>query len=271
MKNGTLTVIPPENPAQDPQFSTARRFAGEFIEHGRRSILAIMLLGGEVDRLRRLHGIKHGGARGASSSKLNLNWPEFLEAQIPMSYQSIHTGWQMWVAAKKFIPILNDPEVQQLPFDKLPVAKQQQVRGAIKKGADSKTMGALALEWGVRKPAGANLDKDRNPGGNSTKKKSTPEEEAQEHFRAALVTLMGLRLDSPDTWLKLLHYLPLERESTETVNDRISLTDALEELGIWQQAVEDVRKKIARALHGSRKADAAERMAEAREKVLSTS
>lgn len=261
------------DPTLSAEFDAARRYletAKGYVQQG----AGFMLLAGvELRRLKKLHGVQRGGDRRSNTSSLGLiGWDKLCEQELGISDTTANKYIAMAESAGQRVKILQELEEKLLttPLLSLPAAAQEKVTKAVSKLCDGRTGKEVMQALGIAThDAGANLEKSRNKGGNSTKRKITEEEEAQEHFRPALLTLMGLRLDSVDKWERLLHFLPLDREGEQSVNDTLSLVDAEEELRLWLEAVSAARKRLAKALHGSRKEGAKERLAEAREKALS--
>jgi hypothetical protein len=234
----------------------------------------MLLAGVELRRLKKLHGVKRGGDRKSDQTRRGsglIGWNEICERELGITDDTANKYILMAESAKERVKVLKDLEEKLLstPFMRLTEAERAKVTKSVSKLCDGQTGKEVMQALGIAKAdPGSNLGKDRNKGGNSTASKLTPEEEAQEHFRPAICTLMGLRLDDPRGWLKLLHYLPLEREGEETVHERISLRDASEELTVWKESLEKALKSIAKAMHGIRKPDAAARLQDARSLVM---
>lgn len=269
----TLTTKPAatavtELTAPDPRFDNLRKMLVEE-KRGLCQTVAMMLLTGiELKRLKKEHGIKRGGDRKSKDHRDPLiSFEDLVHQQTGLSIGSAKRRVQLVDGAKARSKTLHDLEDKLLstPFASLPADIQEQVNSAITKVCDGETLKSLTEDHKVLKQEkGANLAKDRNKGGNSTKaKKKSPEDEAQDHFHAFHLTALGLRSDDRSKFLRLLCYLPLDLKDGQTASDTVTLTDLRDELQAWTDELQKACKAKAESLRKAKGKTAADREHEA--------
>jgi len=271
-KAQALTVLPPEKGAGKKamitdeviaKFAQAKHFylkAGESA-----SIMSgwLVMCGIELVRLHKELDVKRGRPSKNTKPSLGIKWEDAVQAAMGFSDEKARYCMDLAKAAGKKVPI-----IQRALLNPYKIDTEKLIQATLRL-TNGETVKSLMQVLGIAKAdPGANLKKDRHEGGNDTRKKATPEEEAQEHFRAPILNLINLHHDAPELWLKLAHYLPLELEAGETVNDRICLSAAVEELTYWRDALEDIRKRKAKAMHASRRGNREDREKEAIEGML---
>jgi hypothetical protein len=197
-KTIALEIVPKDSKAalaaKLPEFNQARAYAGEIVNLGHRANLVSILLGDELNRLKKQLGRGHGGARKSSSQTANLlPWEDLVKAQTGLSYDTCQRCMKLAEAAKSKIKILGAEDVIKTPFSALPEARQKEVAKAIQRVVDGQTMTQLMFDFGVLKPraknhppaGGKSPKNDFKGGAHNRSDEVTPEmyqESAKEHL-----------------------------------------------------------------------------------------
>lgn len=197
-KSAELTVVPPESSAAlvdlSAMFAPARAHVAELRELGRRANHVSILLGAELNRLKKELGVQRGGDRAKPQNAALPPWKDIVEAQTGLSIDTCDRLMKLAEAGKKHIPVLTAADVVEKPFAALPEARQVEVKKAIAKVADAGTMHQLMLDFGVipppkkvnLPPPGGKSPKNDFKGGADTRAKATAEGGATakiEHLR----------------------------------------------------------------------------------------
>jgi hypothetical protein len=260
----------------DPRFDNLRKMVAAE-RNGLCQALAMMVLTGlELKRLKKLHGIKRGGDR---TPKVHggplLTFEDLVEQQtggkisVSSAKRRVLLAESVKTRSKALLEM--EDKLLALPFGDQPPDVQEKTFSLIERACDGETFKSLTAEQGlIKQDKGHFPDKHRNKGGNSTKKKETPEEEAQNHFHGLHVSLLGLRCDNPDAFKRRLYTLPLELGEDQTTADTVCLAELHEELQQWLTAVAEARNLKARALHKAKGKTAEARLQEATESMLAT-
>jgi len=264
-----LTVLPPAGKAVatlNPDFDYARQLKSQLRGVAIAASGLIVFWGLELKRLKKLHGIQRGGDRKSKPKSLDLietkplTWEQIVKAELDISDETAATYIKAAEGCKGKSKPLQKYEEQLLttPFSSLPEAAQAEIFKSVKGIADGHTIKELFELFGLSKKH-ATLGPNRHPGGNDTKSKTTPEQDAQSHFAPLLHSLTGLRIDSPAVFERRLYALPLHTDD-ETV---ACLASLITELKAWIAPAEQAQKAIAKALHGQKATDPAARLQQA--------
>lgn len=158
-----VEVLPPESSAQmvdvTAAFAPARAYVAEIVQLGRRANHLSVLLGHELNRVKKELGERRGGNRSKQSTQpANFApWEQMVVKETGLSYDTCNRCMKLAEAGKKFIPLLGAEDVISTPFLQLPEARQKEVTKAIQKVVDLQTMTQLMLDFGVAKPKKSNM------------------------------------------------------------------------------------------------------------------
>ncbi len=124
----------------------------------------MILAGGELERLHRLHGVRSGRPDN-SRNGAGIKWGDLVKRECGVSEDTANRYRAMFAGAKKRVPMLNVPELLGTPLGQLPEPKRQQLLAAVHKATDGKTGQQLMWDWNLAKrPQGSEVR-----GGNTTK------------------------------------------------------------------------------------------------------
>ena len=149
----------PDKPAMLKEFDPIRRRVETIRSLGRRVGHESILLGHDLNQLKKQLGTKHGGDHTSKKASLQtanlLPWTELVEQQTGMSYSVCHRCMQLAEAAKKHIPVLTSEDVLKKPLSELPAPRQAEVCKALEKAADGRSMTELMYQFGAWKDKAA--------------------------------------------------------------------------------------------------------------------
>ncbi|WP_075090628.1 hypothetical protein [Verrucomicrobium spinosum] len=268
------TLATTQSPTQDltegqsEHFTYARKLQTNVRLHLIAASGFMVLMGLELKRLKKALGETRGRK---TQDGLGISWEATVKANLGISDETATKYIAMADGVKTRVAILQELEAKLLaaPLSDLSDQEQEQVFAAVKDSTDGKTAKELMQEYGIaRKDAGANLDKDRNKGGNSTKPVETPEQQAQGWFGSVTETMIGLRAADATKWHTLIYSLPLTREEGKELTGNVSIEDLEDELTHWMEVVQQAKARMAKAMHASKLKDAKAREEEARKKIL---
>lgn len=150
-----LAKSEPDKPVMLKEFDGIRLRVKTIQDLGRRASHESILLGHDLNLLKKQIGTKKGGDQKSEKSKLQsatlIPWKELVEQQTGLSYDTCHRCMQLADGAKKHIPILTASDVLQKPLSALPEARQGEVVKALEKAADGQSMNQLMHSFGVWK------------------------------------------------------------------------------------------------------------------------
>lgn len=271
MKTTLATTAPVEqalSEAASPEFDYARKLQTNVRLHLMAASGFMVLMGIELKRLKKNLGETRGRkTRNASG----ISWGDLVKQELGFTDDTATKYIAMAEGSKQRVSILQELEQKLLaaPLTDLTAQEQEQVFTAVKNITDGKTAKELMQEYGIaRQDAGANLDKDRNKGGNSTRSVETPEQQAQGWFGSVAETMIGLRSSDQTKFHTLVYSLPLSRDPEQELTGHVSIEDLEEELTHWLTVVQDAKARLTKAMHASKTKDAKAREEEARKGIL---
>jgi hypothetical protein len=237
---------------------------------------AMMALWGfELQRLHKKHGISRGGDRRSDqnrkSAALKPTWEDLVKAELDISADTATRYMEMAKNAKKRSATLAELEDKLLtiPFEQLPPKLQEKAIEATNGVMDGRSAAEAARDFGIARKEKGTFTK-QNKGGNSTARKTTPEEDAQDIFGHLLRTI-GDIMDPWHTFELRLYAMPLDCTEEEREAGHISLADVKEALGNLQAHVDNAIERTAKHARSSATADAKARAKEAAAKARSES
>lgn len=228
----------------------------------------MVLLGIELKRLKKNLGETRGRKNPSASG---ISWGDLVKRELGITDDTATKYMLMAEGSKKRIPIIQELEEKLLtaPLASLTEKEQREITEAVQNLTDGKTAKEVMQELGIaRQDAGANLDKDRNKGGNSTRSIETPEQQAQGWFGSVAETMIGLRSSDQTKFHTLVYSLPLSRDPEQELTGHVSIEDLEEELTHWLTVVQDAKSRLTKAMHASKTKDAKAREEEARKDIL---
>lgn len=156
--NGTAALV--ADFAQAKQYWQAARVAAG------QSAAFMILMGAELERLFKIHGKSHGGARNGSSFQAeSLKWADVVQKQVGCSEAQAWRAREMFKASRKRVPLLNGPELLSTSIADLPVKRQEDMLRAVAKVTDGKTSAEIMRDFGIGKKEQGSAAK----GGNTRK------------------------------------------------------------------------------------------------------
>ncbi|WP_009964052.1 hypothetical protein [Verrucomicrobium spinosum] len=264
----SLTTQPAATVALSQEFEGVRKLYRHIKMHLTAGSSLMILMGLELKRLKKNLGETRGRKNPNASG---ISWGELVQQEVGITDDTATKYILMAEGSKKRIPMLEKLEEKLLtaPLSSLTEAEQQEITAAVQNLTDGKTAKEVMQELGIaRKDAGANLDKDRHKGGNSTKPIETPEQQAQGYFGSVTEHMIGLRTENITKWETLVYSLPLARDPNQKITGHVSIEDLEEELTNWLGVVQTAKERMAKAMHASKTKDAKARETEAREQIL---
>lgn len=246
-----VTVLPPEAADLNADFNHARLLLSAVKGSIEQAAGLMVLFGIEARRLKKLHGVK-AGRPANSRTGAGITWPEICKREFGVSDDTVARYILMADATKSRSNVLTElaDKLLTVPLISLPAEDRERVEGAVRKITDGQTAKDLMQEWGIARKDARITEAHRHKGGNSTVKKSTPEEDAQERLRPLLALLVELRHGVTDAeFAAHLAALPLEC-SAEQSGTVATLSALLDELKGWQASVKAMHDAALRALRG---------------------
>lgn len=249
-KEQALTVLPPEPATLSADFTHARHLMNAARGSMMQAAGFMVLTGLELKRLKKSHGETRGRKKITATVRI-ISWADICQSELGISEDTAGRYILMAEAAKERSKVLQSMEEQllALPLIALPEADRERVEKAVHKITDGNTAKGLMQDWGIARKDSGITPANRHPGGNSTKSKTTPEEDAQEFFGIVWKLISGLRHDAPDAFERHLAHLPLDLSAVDDAANTVTLAHFSDELQAWADAVETMRKSLVRALH----------------------
>lgn len=184
-----------------PEFDAARAHVESIREHGRRAAHESILLGHELNRLKKELGVSRGGDRKSKpQSAVLIPWQDLVEQQTGLSIDTCDRCMTLAAAAKKHIPILTAGDVLETPFAALPEKRKAEVVKALEKAADGQSMTQMMFAFGAwkdkkpntpPKPTKASAAKRLENQGNEALQLETLAKHAEENVIAVEHMTMG--------------------------------------------------------------------------------
>jgi hypothetical protein len=236
---------------------------------------AMMALWGfEIERLQKKWGDGRGGDRRSSGFKTRKRagfeiptWEALLKAELGISTDTAERYKILAKNAKKRSATLAELEDKLLtiPFEQLPPKLQEKAIEATNGVMDGRSAAEAARDFGIARKEKGSFSK-QHKGGNSTARKTTPEEDAQDVFGHLLRTI-GDVMDPWHTFELRLYALPLDTTEEEYEAGQISLSDLKQALASLQTHVDKAIERTAKHARSSNLTDSKARTKEAAAKA----
>lgn len=142
----------PASPALSDDFAKAKEYwLGAKLAAGQSAALMV-LMGAELERLHKAHGVQRGGdRRGSNSQPVSLKWADLVKEHVGCSEMQAWRAREMFKASKKRVPLLNGEELLSTPIAKLPAKRQEELFHAVAKVTDGKSQAEFLRELGIAK------------------------------------------------------------------------------------------------------------------------
>ena len=193
---------PALRPSAAPALATDFAQAKEYWQGARlaagQSAAFMVLLGAELERLHKKHGVRAGrpALEINSSSVKELKWSELLEQQVGCSETQAWRAREMFKASRKRVPLLDGPKLLTTSIDKFEPAEREALIKAVSKATDGKSAAEFSRELGISKKEQGSGAK----GGNTKKPKSDDgDKDADETPATASDTKIPAGVD-PQAW-----------------------------------------------------------------------
>jgi hypothetical protein len=232
---------------------------------------AMMALWGfELQRLHKRHGETRGRPKKTAGVR-TISWEDLVKAELDISADTATRYMEMAKNAKKRSATLAELEDKLLtiPFEQLPPKLQEKAIEATNGVMDGRSAAEAARDFGIARKEKGSFAK-QHKGGNSTARKTTPEEDAQDVFGHLLRTI-GDVMDPWHTFELRLYALPLDTTEEEHEAGQISLTDLKQALASLQTHVDQAIERTAKHARSSNLTDSKARTKEAAAKARAES
>jgi len=235
---------------------------------------AMTLWGFEIERLQKKWGDGRGGDRKSTDFKTRKRagfeiptWEALLKAELDISADTAERYKALAKGARKRSEVLQEIHEKLLttPFDQLPLKLQEKAITATNNIMPGKSGQEAMRDFGIARKEKGSFSK-QHKGGNSTKSKTTPEEDAQAVFKHLLKAIADVT-DPWHTFELRLYAMPLDCTEAESEAGRIGLTDLDASLSAMLEHVQKARISIGKHSRKSAAHDPKARLTEAQAKA----
>ncbi len=165
----TLETLPPVKVVGEPgiseQFSQARIYRDGLRAMGHGTAVMVVLLGSELKRLHKLHGIRRGRPSANSQSDLGIKWEELVKREMDFSDETARNYMALAEQAKIRVPEFAAiaEELLRTPIADLPEVRRAELAERTRNLLPSDSAQQLSWDWGIAKPPANPRGGNRHP------------------------------------------------------------------------------------------------------------